>query len=170
MRKHLGFLQIAGVLLAAMLVLGNRGWGTAREVPEKEKAILAHDVYFQLKDNSAPAKAELVDACREYLSRHDGEVFFAVGTARRTPATPCSTRTSMWLCTCTSGTRRHRTGSAIPGSTSSSSRNAARTGKRCECSTRSCRSNSRCRLDSRVESNRDEPLPGLYVQLRGLAK
>jgi hypothetical protein len=62
------------------LVLGNRGWGTAKDVPEKEKAILAHDVYFQLKDNSSRAKAQLVDACRKYLSRHDGEVFFAVGT------------------------------------------------------------------------------------------
>ena len=41
--------------------------------------MLSHDVYFTLKDNSARAKHELVNACKKYLSKHPGEVFFAAG-------------------------------------------------------------------------------------------
>src|SRR6266571_2384938 len=41
---------------------------------------LAHDVYFALNDNSAAARAKLVEACKRYLSGHDGTVSFAVGT------------------------------------------------------------------------------------------
>jgi hypothetical protein len=49
------------------------------EKTEGAGALLSHDVYFTLKDNSAEAKKKLVDACRKYLSKHPGEVFFAVG-------------------------------------------------------------------------------------------
>ncbi len=42
--------------------------------------MLAHDVYFTLKDASPAAKAALVAACRKYLAGHDGVVFFAAGT------------------------------------------------------------------------------------------
>lgn len=41
--------------------------------------MLAHDVYFTLKDNSEAAKAGLVAACRKYLSSHPGTVWFAAG-------------------------------------------------------------------------------------------
>ena len=37
-------------------------------------------VYFTLKDNSAAANDKLVAACKKYLSKHPGEVFFAAGT------------------------------------------------------------------------------------------
>lgn len=40
---------------------------------------LAHDVYFTLHDASPAAKQKLVDACRLYLSGHEGAVFFATG-------------------------------------------------------------------------------------------
>jgi hypothetical protein len=43
-------------------------------------SVLAHDVYFTLKDASPAAKAALVAACRKYLAGHDGAVFFAAGT------------------------------------------------------------------------------------------
>jgi len=43
-------------------------------------AVLAHDVYFTLKDASPEARAALVAACRKYLSGHDGAVLFAAGT------------------------------------------------------------------------------------------
>ena len=46
----------------------------------KEGVLLAHDVYFSLKDNSPAEKKKLVEACKKYLSGHDGEVFFAAGT------------------------------------------------------------------------------------------
>jgi hypothetical protein len=42
--------------------------------------MLSHDVYFALKDNSPKAKQDLVNACKKYLSKHPGEVFFAAGT------------------------------------------------------------------------------------------
>jgi len=42
--------------------------------------LLAHMVYFSLKDNSPAARARLVAACKKYLSRHPGTVFFACGT------------------------------------------------------------------------------------------
>lgn len=40
---------------------------------------LAHMVYFKLKDDSGDAKEKLVIACKEYLSKHDGTVYFSVG-------------------------------------------------------------------------------------------
>jgi hypothetical protein len=42
--------------------------------------MLAHNVYFTLNDNSETAKQTLVAACRKYLARHPGVLFFAVGT------------------------------------------------------------------------------------------
>jgi hypothetical protein len=42
--------------------------------------MLAHHVYFSLKDASLAAKDQLLDACRKYLSGHQGIVFFACGT------------------------------------------------------------------------------------------
>jgi hypothetical protein len=41
--------------------------------------ILAHDVYFTLKDASPEARQKLAEACRTYLSEHEGTVFFAAG-------------------------------------------------------------------------------------------
>ncbi|MBL4885195.1 MAG: Dabb family protein [Planctomycetaceae bacterium] len=41
--------------------------------------MLAHIVYFTLKDNSAEAKQRLVDACHRYLKDHPGVSFFAAG-------------------------------------------------------------------------------------------
>jgi hypothetical protein len=42
--------------------------------------MLSHDVYFSLKDNSADARKKLVAACKKYLAKHPGTVFFAAGT------------------------------------------------------------------------------------------
>jgi hypothetical protein len=41
--------------------------------------VLAHDVYFTLRDASPEAKQKLVDACRRHLAGHPGTVFFATG-------------------------------------------------------------------------------------------
>ena len=45
--------------------------------------MLAHAVYFTLKDRSPAAAAALVASCREHLTGHPGEVAFSVGTLRR---------------------------------------------------------------------------------------
>ena len=42
--------------------------------------MLAHSVYFQLKDRTPAAAAALVASCREHLTGHPGEVAFSVGT------------------------------------------------------------------------------------------
>lgn len=42
--------------------------------------MLAHHVYFKLKDRADSARQVLVDACHEHLTNHPGTVFFAVGT------------------------------------------------------------------------------------------
>ena len=42
--------------------------------------MLAHSVYFLLKDRSPEAAAALVAACREHLAGHPGEVAFSTGT------------------------------------------------------------------------------------------
>ena len=41
--------------------------------------MLAHSVYFSLKDNSSSAKEKLLAACKKYLTGHQGTVFFACG-------------------------------------------------------------------------------------------
>jgi hypothetical protein len=45
--------------------------------------MLAHNVYFSLKDPSEVAKDALVTACKRYLTGHPGEVFFACGTVAK---------------------------------------------------------------------------------------
>jgi hypothetical protein len=42
--------------------------------------MLAHNVYFTLKDNSELARQKLLAACKKYLVTHPGIVFFAAGT------------------------------------------------------------------------------------------
>lgn len=42
--------------------------------------MLAHNVYFTLKDRSEAARQALLAACRTHLSDHPGTVFFACGT------------------------------------------------------------------------------------------
>lgn len=41
--------------------------------------LLAHNVYFTLKDSSAEEKQRLVAACHKYLTGHEGVVFYAAG-------------------------------------------------------------------------------------------
>ncbi|RMG40193.1 MAG: Dabb family protein [Planctomycetota bacterium] len=54
--------------------------------------MLAHNVYFTLKDSSAEARQKLVDACRKYLKDHPGVVFFAAGTLAEELARPVNDR------------------------------------------------------------------------------
>ena len=77
MRKRLACGIVLGLALAAFVGLGRR---ERTEAAEEGATMLAHNVFFSLKDNSAESKKKLVDACKKYLTRHDGEVFFAAGT------------------------------------------------------------------------------------------
>jgi hypothetical protein len=75
----------------ALLLLGGAGYvawagfpglgpAPSRAAAPAGEPMVAHMVYFSLKDNSAAAKAKLVTACKKYLSQHPGTVFFAAGT------------------------------------------------------------------------------------------
>ena len=46
---------------------------------QAEERVLAHDVYFSLKDDSPQAKEKLIVSCKKYLTDHPGTVRFAVG-------------------------------------------------------------------------------------------
>lgn len=41
--------------------------------------MIGHMVYFTLKESTPDNRQKLVDACRRYLTGHDGTVFFAAG-------------------------------------------------------------------------------------------
>jgi hypothetical protein len=74
-------LLMGGMLLAVAGALAlTRGTSEGTQGEGGKGPMIAHMVYFSLKDNSAEAKKKLVDACKKYLSKHPGEVFFAAGT------------------------------------------------------------------------------------------
>ncbi len=76
MHKQLVCAIVLTLTVAAFAALSGR----KNAVAEEERGpMLAHNVYFSLKDNSAEAKNRLVQACIKYLSKHEGEVFFAAG-------------------------------------------------------------------------------------------
>lgn len=54
--------------------------------------MLAHNVFFTLKDKSDTARAALVAACRKYLTDHPGIVFFACGTLAESLQRPVNDR------------------------------------------------------------------------------
>ena len=54
--------------------------------------MLAHNVFFTLKDQSAEAKAKLVAECKTYLTGHPGLVFFACGTLAKELDRPVNVR------------------------------------------------------------------------------
>jgi hypothetical protein len=77
MRKTVVVGIVAALAVAACLAFFGNG---TTEAGKKGGMMLSHDVYFTLKDNSPKARQDLVDACKKYLSKHPGEVFFAAGT------------------------------------------------------------------------------------------
>lgn len=81
MRKVL----VSGIVLGVLaLTLGH---GTAPAGDKTTKAgkgpLIAHNVYFSLKDSTPAAREKLVAACKKYLTKHPGEVFFAAGVVAK---------------------------------------------------------------------------------------
>jgi hypothetical protein len=54
--------------------------------------MLAHNVYFTLKDKTPAARAKLVEACRHFLTGHPGCLFFACGTREERLQRPVNDR------------------------------------------------------------------------------
>lgn len=71
-------LGLALVVVVALALLAVPNAAKTREAAGEK--LLAHDVYFQLKDSSDANKQKLVDACKKYLKNHPGVLFFGVGT------------------------------------------------------------------------------------------
>jgi hypothetical protein len=79
--KTLPIICVTFVLgLSTLVMLETRNMATAGAAERSEEQMLAHNVYFSLKDNSPEAKKKLVDACKKYLAKHPGTVLFAAGT------------------------------------------------------------------------------------------
>lgn len=60
--------------------------------PSIDQPLVAHNVYFALKDPSPTAIQNLVVACQRYLKDHPGVVFFAAGTLVEDLARPVNVR------------------------------------------------------------------------------
>ena len=75
------------LLLALALLLP----GAAALAQGAPKA-LSHDVYFTLHEPSQAKRAELVAACRKYLSGYEGVLFFSVGVRAPELARPVNDR------------------------------------------------------------------------------
>jgi Stress responsive A/B Barrel Domain len=67
-------LLVLGLLAALFL-----GTATVAADDKAGGGQIAHMVYFTLKDKSPAARKKLVDACKKYLDKHDGTVYFSAG-------------------------------------------------------------------------------------------
>jgi len=57
-----------------------------------DTAMLAHTVYFALRDNSGPGIKAFVAACKKYLAGHPGMVLFALTTRAHDVDSPVNDR------------------------------------------------------------------------------
>jgi hypothetical protein len=71
-------------LLLALMLLSCGGAAVAQDAP----SALSHGVYFTLNDASPAKRAELVAACRKYLTGHEGTLFFSAGVRAADLARP----------------------------------------------------------------------------------
>ena len=69
----------AGIIILALAAWAVPDGGNRTQAAETSDAMLVHDVYFALKDNSAEAKKKFVDLCKKYLTKHEGALHFGVG-------------------------------------------------------------------------------------------
>jgi hypothetical protein len=77
MRQTLTTIAISCVAVVVVWLFATRPTTAAAD---KGGPFIVHNVFFTLKDNSAEAKQKLVDACKKYLTKHEGEVHFGAGT------------------------------------------------------------------------------------------
>jgi Stress responsive A/B Barrel Domain len=46
---------------------------------DKDEPMLVHNVFFTLKERTPEERKKFVEACKKYLTKHEGEVFFSAG-------------------------------------------------------------------------------------------
>jgi hypothetical protein len=54
--------------------------------------MLAHNVFFTLKDRSETSRTRMLASCRKYLTSHPGIVFFACGVLQEELSRPVNDR------------------------------------------------------------------------------
>ncbi len=81
MRKTLLTLSMLALIAGVGLVRQTEKQGIimAADAAKPEKQ-LAHIVYFTLAEATDENRQKLVEACKKYLTGHEGEVYFGVGT------------------------------------------------------------------------------------------
>lgn len=72
-----GFLALTTVCVT---LIAGCSTGRCTRRAQAAKPMLAHNVYFTLKDGSEAAKTRLVNDCFKYLKDQPGVVFFAAGS------------------------------------------------------------------------------------------
>ncbi|HVJ83185.1 MAG TPA: Dabb family protein [Planctomycetia bacterium] len=75
--KRFGWM--AAVALAALGFGMFAGPGATTLAAKKEDKMLLHNVFFTLKDSTDANRAKLIEACKKYLVKHEGVVYFAAG-------------------------------------------------------------------------------------------
>src|SRR5262245_41261523 len=82
MRRTMALLPgLALALLVAAIPGDRRASRAADDKKADDKAPpLAHNVFFTLKERTAANRKTLVTACKKYLTKHEGELYFTVGT------------------------------------------------------------------------------------------
>jgi len=71
MYRHLLFASTLIIPFSAMVVATSQARAADKQV--------AHMVFFKLKDSTPEGRAKLVAACKKYLSKHEGTVYFSAG-------------------------------------------------------------------------------------------
>jgi hypothetical protein len=74
-----GFAEVVGGAMGCIQLRGEGRMSGVAVSGVRREPMLAHMVYFTLKDRSAEAIEALVASCHKYLSGHPGTVLFAAG-------------------------------------------------------------------------------------------
>lgn len=79
MRSRLKIVAATVIAVTACLTVLNLR--TSRAADErKDGPMLAHMVFFNLKDSTPENREKLVAACKKYLSDHPGTIYFSAGS------------------------------------------------------------------------------------------
>ncbi len=71
---------VVAIAAVACSILGIATKGSFSMAAESKRSALAHNVYFTLNASTPENREKLVAACKKYLVKHPGVVFFACGT------------------------------------------------------------------------------------------
>lgn len=77
-KQNLLVLTLAAIF--ALILLSMTGLSKPKAESPGAGPLLAHNVFFKLKDPSDANRKTLVEACHKFLSNHPGTVFYSAGT------------------------------------------------------------------------------------------